>query len=135
MGLPISAILPTFEANAKQAAAPSEHIALGQDGTPREVAVHADRMHTPSAGDQLLLLLIDTSAVHDAERQLLAQNNLLQSASMALFDAKVSAEEASRRKTQFLTYASHEIRTPLTAILGFAEQMQDKALSAAGTRV
>ncbi len=74
---------------------------------------------------------VAASVAHDTERELLLQNSLLQNASMALFDAKVSAEDANRRKTQFLTYASHEIRTPLTAILGFAEQLQDKSLTVA----
>jgi signal transduction histidine kinase/ActR/RegA family two-component response regulator len=79
--------------------------------------------------DDRLLVVVDNSSTQVQERQLLFQNNLLQSASMALFDAKTSAEAASRRKTQFLTYASHEIRTPLQAVLGFAEQLEEDRLS------
>jgi signal transduction histidine kinase/AmiR/NasT family two-component response regulator len=125
IGVPIARLLPTLSGTSPSA---REHVALGTDGMPREVAVQVDPLPGATPEDKMLVLM-DTSAVHEAERQLLVQNNLLQNASMALFDAKVSAEEDSRRKTQFLTYASHEIRTPLTAILGFAEQIHDKALS------
>lgn len=43
--------------------------------------------------------------------------------------AKEMAEFASETKTQFLANMSHEIRTPLSAIIGFADLLQEKDLN------
>ncbi len=47
-----------------------------------------------------------------------------------LYKAKEKAEESDKLKTAFLANLSHEIRTPMNGILGFAELLKSKDLSA-----
>ena len=42
---------------------------------------------------------------------------------------RISAEYASRAKSQFLANMSHEIRTPMNGILGFAELLMEEELT------
>jgi len=47
-------------------------------------------------------------------------------------DARITAEQNSAAKSQFLAATSHELRTPLNAILGFSEMMKDEMLGSLG---
>ncbi len=63
----------------------------------------------------------------EAEREKLNQE--LISRNEALRAAQRAADDANQAKSEFLANMSHEIRTPMTAILGFAENLLDTALS------
>ncbi|MEZ5965014.1 MAG: response regulator [Planctomycetota bacterium] len=51
------------------------------------------------------------------------------SAKVDVFLALKAAQDESRAKSDFVAHMSHEIRTPMTAILGYAENLRDEALS------
>jgi signal transduction histidine kinase len=50
-----------------------------------------------------------------------------------LHDALVSAQNASRAKSNFLANMSHELRTPLNAIIGFSEMLQSEPFGPLGS--
>ncbi len=74
-------------------------------GDTRTVLVHITRLATPIEGPKVLTQLID---VTDRRR---IQDNL---------------ERLVRSKDQLVRSVSHELRTPLTAVVGFAEELEDR---------
>ena len=71
--------------------------------------------------------------MHHAAR-LETVNTQLAGAMAKAEQAMAMAEAANQSKSEFLANMSHEIRTPMTAILGYAENLQDLQLSPAERR-
>ena len=56
----------------------------------------------------------------------------LREAEEALAAAKAVAEDANLAKSQFIANMSHELRTPLSAVIGYAEMVEEEAETLAG---
>ncbi len=56
----------------------------------------------------------------------------MRAAEEALAAAKATAEDANRAKSQFIANMSHELRTPLSAVIGYAEMLEEDAAELPG---
>ena len=88
----------------------------------------ARRRHAPRRGDS-------PAAPNDDDRRLRALEIQLREALARLKTAARTADEAERAntaKSAFLAMMSHELRTPLSAIIGFAEMIEQQAMGPIG---
>ncbi len=72
---------------------------------------------------------------HDASianEQMRREIELRKFAELALTDAKIKADAASRAKSHFLANMSHELRTPLNAVIGFSDILSTELMGPLG---
>ncbi|WP_342305516.1 ATP-binding protein [Methanolobus sp. ZRKC5] len=55
-------------------------------------------------------------------------------AAEAIINARISAEEANRIKSEFLATMSHELRTPLNAVIGYSDLLLEESFGVLGSQ-
>jgi nitrogen-specific signal transduction histidine kinase len=92
---------------------------------PAVCAIAAPIAHSPTpltfAAIAALLLMMIAGAVYGFDRQVLMANLARQGR------AREAAEQANAAKSQFLASIGNELRTPLTAVIGYAELIEEDA--------
>ncbi len=75
---------------------------------------------------ELDLKTLNDSLEKEVQRQITIILDEREKYEQELIEAKEKAEESARLKSTILTNMSHEIRTPITAILGFAQILEEE---------
>ncbi len=96
---------------------------IGLNGELGRVAVGCVRPAFPSRAELVLMqVAANQIAVALSHAELLIKH---EKAELALERARIDAENASRRKSEFLGMMSHELRTPLNAIGGYVQILEE----------
>src|SRR5262249_34620612 len=118
-----------------------EVVALRVDGTTFPASVYVKRVDRGKQPPMFCNVFRDLTEGAGGEQAMLRHATQVEQATGELAqakfeagDARAEAEAANRSKSDFLANMSHEIRTPMTAILGFAETLQDPSLEDAERR-
>jgi signal transduction histidine kinase/ActR/RegA family two-component response regulator len=77
--------------------------------------------------DHLRILVFESSARRQYERELLLSRKIAEEARQTERLAREQAQRASRAKDDFLALVSHELRSPLSAILGWTQVLKRMA--------
>ncbi|MGB3491783.1 MAG: response regulator [Elainellaceae cyanobacterium] len=81
----------------------------------------ADYITKPFQAEEVVARVRHQLRLVDLQHQLQHQQQLLLAQNSQLQQARETADEANRAKSEFLASISHELRTPMNAILGFTQ--------------
>ena len=115
--------LVKFETKAEEL---DEEIQVSEDGHTRHFSVRIRPFYISGPLPRArILILRDISRRIAAESGIRQRNLELQQLFTEAQIARETAEHASRAKSDLLAKVSHELRTPLSAIIGYAEMLQE----------
>jgi PAS domain S-box-containing protein len=104
----------------------NDYLARRKDGTRFPVTIYSTRILRQGKPAGLRGIIVDITERKRAEEQLEQHAAALEGRERDMEELCRAAEAANRAKSAFLANMSHEIRTPMTAILGFADVMQQE---------